>query len=338
MDPGALAALGERVVVEPDKTLVVQRVAELLALPAASAAVRSRTGRGFGRAPCSRCKTDATRSARTASSPTREACPARCRSARFGPRRIALMAAGAREIVLTGINIGRYGDGEAGLSAVVEAVAASGVERLRLSSIEPLDLTPEFLGVLSDARSFCPHLHVPLQSGSDAVLSAMGRRYTVAEYAERIAAAREALPGLAVTTDILSGFPGETEWDAEETLRFCEASGFSSLHVFRFSARPGTLAATMPGPVPARVAAARAARLRACGNRLRAAHIARRLGEEACVLVESAGADGTGRGTSEDYLRVGVSDAATRLGQTVHVCLELDSEGALSGRPKPGAC
>ncbi len=167
-----------------------------------------------------------------------------------------LVAAGTREIVLTGINIGRYSDGAAGLADVVAAVAASGVERLRLSSIEPLDLTPEFLQRLSDTPSFCPHLHVPLQSGSDAVLSAMGRRYTAAEFAERISAARDALPGLAVTTDVLCGFPGETEADAAETLRFCEDLGFSALHVFRFSARAGTPAANMPGQVDPRVAAA----------------------------------------------------------------------------------
>ncbi len=180
----------------------------------------------------------------------------------------ALVAAGAREIVLTGINIGRYSDGEATLADVVGAVAASGVERLRLSSIEPLDLTPAFLEVLARTASFCPHLHVPLQSGSDAVLSAMGRRYSAAEYAERIAEARSALPGLAVTTDVLCGFPGESDEDAEQTLLFCDSLGFSWLHVFRYSARPGTPAAAMPAQVPHTVTAARAGRLRACAERL----------------------------------------------------------------------
>jgi threonylcarbamoyladenosine tRNA methylthiotransferase MtaB len=179
---------------------------------------------------------------------------------------------------------------------------------------------------------------VPLQSGSDAVLSAMGRRYTSAEYAERISAAREVMPGLAVTTDVLAGFPGETDAQAEETLRFCETLGFAALHVFRFSARPGTPAAIMPEPVAPRVAGARAACLRACAERLRAEHVTRRLGSHACVLIETAGADGTGRGTTEDYLRVMVPGTASQLGQTVRVRLELDSAGALWGRPKPGAC
>jgi threonylcarbamoyladenosine tRNA methylthiotransferase MtaB len=334
LDPAAFAALGERVVVEPDKTRVAGLVADLLVLPATGATVRARAGVAF----------------RTrALLKVQDGCDAFCAYcivpyARGVPRAVPLeeiradarelVAAGAREIVVTGINVGRYSDGAADLSHVIEAVAASGVERLRLSSIEPLDLTPQFLRVLGRTSSFCPHLHVPLQSGSDAVLSAMGRRYTSAEYAERISAAREVMPGLAVTTDVLAGFPGETDAQAEETLRFCETLGFAALHVFRFSARPGTPAAIMPEPVAPRVAGARAA----CPERLRAEHVTRRLGSHACVLIETAGADGTGRGTTEDYLRVMVPGTASQLGQTVRVRLELDSAGALWGRPKPGAC
>jgi threonylcarbamoyladenosine tRNA methylthiotransferase MtaB len=250
----------------------------------------------------------------------------------------ALVATGTREIVLTGINIGRYEDGDAGLADVVAAVAASGVERLRLSSIEPLDLTPTFLQLLAETPAFCPHLHVPLQSGSDAVLSAMGRRYTTADFAARIVAARDVLPGLAVTTDVLCGFPGETGEHAEETLRFCDQLGFSSLHVFRFSARRGTPAATMSDPVGPRDIAARAAHLRELGDRLRRAHVERRIGSAADVLVETAATDGSGRGTTEDYLRVSVPGSSASVGRTVRVRLELDADGALSGRQEAGAC
>jgi threonylcarbamoyladenosine tRNA methylthiotransferase MtaB len=338
LNPAALASLGERVVVEPDKSRVAGLVAELSGGSAGAASAGARTGDGF----------------RTrALLKVQDGCDAFCAYcivpyARGVPRAVpldtvaaeskALVAAGAREIVLTGINIGRYADGGATLADVVETVAASGVERLRLSSIEPLDLTRAFLGVLARTTSFCPHLHVPLQSGSDAILSAMGRRYSVTRYAERIAEARRALPGLAVTTDVLCGFPGESDADAEETLLFCESIGFSSLHVFRYSVRPGTPAATMPGQVSPKVTAARAARLRACGERLRVAHVARRLGSSACVLVETAETDGVGRGTTEDYLRVSVPGAASRLGDTLRVHLTVDAAGALSGVPEQGAC
>jgi threonylcarbamoyladenosine tRNA methylthiotransferase MtaB len=221
---------------------------------------------------------------------------------------------------------------------VIEAVAATGIERLRLSSIEPLDLTPEFLSVLASTPSFCPHLHVPLQSGNDRVLSAMGRRYTAEQYAEHIALARAALPGLAVTTDVLCAFPGETETEAEDTLRLCEATGMSALHVFRYSPRPGTPAAELPGRVPPGEAARRAERLRACDARLRTAHAERRSGSPARVLVERAGPDGAGRGTTEDYLRVEVVDGAPLVGRCIAVRLHLGSDGVLRGEPDDAAC
>ena len=339
VDPDALRALGDRVIVESDTDLVAMRVAEQLALsPQAAPTPRARAGEGFRTRALLKVE---------------DGCDAFCAycivpHARGVPRAVpldqvasearALVAAGVREIVLTGINIGRYDHDGAGLSAVVETVAASGIERLRLSSIEPLDLTPAFLQMLSCTQAFCPHLHVPLQSGSDPVLSAMGRRYSAAQYAERIEAARRAIPGLAVTTDVLCAFPGETDAQAEETLRFCEDIGFAALHVFRFSAREGTPAATMPGRIEPRVSAARSAALRAYGERLHAARATRRAGACARVLVEAAAPDGSGRGRTEDYLRVRVGDAASLVGRIVDVRLGLDSDGALSGMIEPCAC
>ncbi len=337
LNAAALSALGGSVIVEPDHTRVAGVVAEILGLPVAAteAATTAREGAAF----------------RTrALFKVQDGCDAFCTYcivpyARGVPRAVpidevtaqaaALVAAGAQEIVLTGINIGRYADGGVDLAGVVVAVAASGIRRLRLSSIEPLDLTTEFLAVLADTPAFCPHLHVPLQSGSDAVLAAMGRRYSAGEYAEKIAAARESLPGLAVTTDVLCGFPGETEVEAERTLAFCEEIGFSSLHVFRFSPRAGTPAAAMPDAVPPRVTAARASRLRAVGELLREQHVLRRAGTDARVLIETARPDGSGRGTTEDYLRVSVPCAASLVGRIVRVRLEPDAEGALKGLPQP---
>ena len=337
LNPAAFASLGERVVVEPDKSRVAGRVAELLGLSAVALSAGARTGEGFRTRALLKVQDGCDAFCAYCIVPYARGVPRAVPLGELADEAKALVAAGAREIVLTGINIGRYVDGEATLADVVGAVAASGVERLRLSSIEPLDLTPAFLEVLARTASFCPHLHVPLQSGSDAVLSAMGRRYSAAEYAERIAEARSALPGLAVTTDVLCGFPGESDEDAEQTLLFCDSLGFSWLHVFRYSARPGTPAAAMPAQVPHTVTAARAGRLRACAEHLRVAHVARRLGAFASVLVETAEADGVGRGTTEDYLRVSVPGAASQLGNTLRVRLAVDAAGALTGVPEPGA-
>jgi threonylcarbamoyladenosine tRNA methylthiotransferase MtaB len=338
VDPEAVSALGDRVVVEPDKDRVASRVSELLRLSAMPPVKGVRAGEGFRTRALLKVQDGCDAFCSYCIVPHARGVPRGVPLDQIAAQAAELVDSGAREIVMTGINIGRFSDGDAGLADAVEAIAASGVERLRLSSIEPLDLTPALLGVLSSTPSFCPHLHVPLQSGSDAVLSAMGRRYTTAEYAERIADARASLPGLAITTDVLCGFPGERDEDAEGTLRFCEAIGFSSLHVFRFSARPGTPAALLPERIDPRTAAARASLLRACGERQRAKHAASRAGSLACVLIETVGADGVGSGTTEDYLRVAVRHASALVGRTVEVRLAQDADGALWGEPKPGAC
>jgi threonylcarbamoyladenosine tRNA methylthiotransferase MtaB len=237
-----------------------------------------------------------------------------------------LVSAGVREIVLTGINIGRYSHGDVGLAELIEAVAATGISRLRLSSIEPLDITPALIEVIRATRSFCPHLHVPLQSGSDPVLAGMGRGYTVAEYRERVSAAREAIPGLAVTTDVIAGFPGETAEQAAETLRLCEAMAFSKLHVFRYSKRAGTPAATREDQVPAEESSVRASALRDLGARAAAAFAHGRLGETVEVLVERVDTVASGTAVAEgitpDHLRVRFAADGVRVGQLASVRLE----------------
>ncbi|MFB0546485.1 MAG: MiaB/RimO family radical SAM methylthiotransferase, partial [Anaerolineae bacterium] len=167
----------------------------------------------------------------------------------------ARVEAGYKEVVLTGVHVGAYGrDGgnETGESlwSLVEAILSrTAVPRLRLSSIEPWDLDPAFLPLWEDAR-LCRHLHLPLQSGCDATLRRMARRYTTAEFAALVIAARRTIPDLALTTDIIVGFPGETDEEFEESLRFVEKMGFARIHVFRYSARPGTPAAAMPHQLP----------------------------------------------------------------------------------------
>jgi threonylcarbamoyladenosine tRNA methylthiotransferase MtaB len=219
----------------------------------------------------------------------------------------ALRAAGTREVVLTGINIGKYADhpGAPDFAALVEAVAATGIERIRISSIEPADLTKGLLATVSGLPAVMPHLHVPLQSGCDRTLGDMRRGYTAEEFAEAIAGAREALPGLAVTTDVIVGFPGESEEDFAQSLAFVEGCGFARLHVFRYSPRPGTPAAEVPGRADPRTVADRAKAMRALGERLAASYAHARVGGRARVLVEQVG-DGFATGTSEDYLHVTV--------------------------------
>ncbi len=330
VDRAALEALDERVVVEPAKELVASRVAELLGLADEPHAHAVRAGEGFRTRAMLKVEDGCDNFCSYCIVPHARGVPRGVPLADVVAEAEALVAAGTGEIVLTGINLGRYRDeavpdtdapaGVADLATLVRAVAATGIARLRLSSIEPPDLTSRLLGTLAETPAVCPHLHVPLQSGSDAVLRAMNRSYTAEQFAGWIADARTALPGLAVTTDVLAGFPGETDQHAAETLAFVERIGFSKLHVFRYSERPGTPAATMSGAVPPEVRAERAAKLRELGERMRAAYVAARQGGEAAVLVERV-EDGVATGTTEDYLRVELPAAGRATGDVVGVVL-----------------
>ena len=201
---------------------------------------------------------------------------------------------GHREVVLTGINLGCYRDRPAGFDLarlVREAGATVGLARLRLSSIEVNHLNDELLAAMRETPSVARHLHVPLQSGSDAVLRAMSRRYTIATYLRRLAKAE----GFNVTSDVIVGFPAEDDAAFEQTMRAVEAAGITKVHVFPYSPRPGTRTEASD-PVPPAVKTERSARLRAasadaCRRRWR-----EKLGCEDVVLV-----DRPGRGYGEDY-------------------------------------
>lgn len=220
-----------------------------------------------------------------------------------------LAAMGTLEIVLTGVHLGSYGrDGtppsprpfgsipsptkeggeKEGLARLVRALLErTDVPRLRLSSLEPWDLTPGFFDLWQDGR-LCPHLHLPLQSGCDAALRRMARRTTQVSFAALVEAARARIPDLALTTDIMVGFPGETDAEFAESLRFVEQIGFARLHVFPYSPRPGTAAAAMPGQVPDEVKKARRAEMQALSDRLERAFQQQQVGRTADVLWESA--------------------------------------------------
>jgi threonylcarbamoyladenosine tRNA methylthiotransferase MtaB len=151
------------------------------------------------------------------------------------------VAEGHKEVILTGTRIGRYAH-DGGLRGLVARVLSEcDITRLRLSSLEPSDVTPALLRLWEDPR-LCPHIHIPLQSGSDPVLKRMGRPYLTAGYERAVSAAREAIPDVALTTDIMVGFPGESEAEFDESYDFCRNMGFANLHVFPYSARPGTAA------------------------------------------------------------------------------------------------
>lgn len=168
----------------------------------------------------------------------------------------ALAAQGAKEIVLTGIHIPSYGPDFPGLLSAINAI--DGVERIRLGSLEPRMITKDMVRVMQEADKLCPHFHLSLQSGCDTVLKRMRRRYTTAEFTESVALLREAFDTPALTTDIIVGFPGETEAEFEESRAFVERTGFYETHVFPFSARHGTAAAGMDGQLTQKEKALRA--------------------------------------------------------------------------------
>lgn len=208
----------------------------------------------------------------------------------------AYFEAGVKEIVLTGIDIGAYRDGDAKLPQLVERLIAEAdainasddyPARLRISSIEPMNVDDALIDILasSDGR-VCRHLHVPLQSGSAKVLAEMDRPYTEGYFRELVAKLRERVPGIALSTDVIVGFPGESEEDFEATCRLVREAGFMRLHVFPYSMREGTPAAERKDQIHPEVKRDRAARLRALGQELAKLDRAKREGTTELCLVE----------------------------------------------------
>lgn len=210
---------------------------------------------------------------------------------------------GYREVVLTGIHLASWGvdSGEGDLCDVLRAAAASGVDRIRLGSLEPGFCGERFAETAAALPQVCPQFHLSLQSGSDAVLRRMRRRYDTAGYARVAALLRQARPGCALTTDVIAGFVGETEAEHAETLAFVARMAFARIHVFPYSRRRGTAADAMEGHLPRAVREARAAELIALGDRLEADYARSLTGREAAVLVE-AGSEGY----TETYVRTRV--------------------------------
>lgn len=214
---------------------------------------------------------------------------------------------GVQEVVLTGVNLGSYGRDQGmkdGLRALIqELLRHTEIRRLRLSSLEPWDIDRSFFDLWADER-LCRHLHLPLQSGCDATLRLMGRPITTERFAQLVEAARAAVPDLALTTDVMVGFPGESETAFQESLQFVAAMAFARLHVFPYSPRPGTAAVAFPAQVPPQVRRERAEVMRQLGQQLEAEFRARFVGREMLVLWEQRDHLGRWRGLTDNYLRV----------------------------------
>lgn len=238
-----------------------------------------------------------------------------------------LAKAGYRELIVTGIHLASYGRerGERLIDAIRAVHDVPGVDRVRLGSLEPVVVTEDFCRALAAMSRLCPQFHLSLQSGSDTVLARMKRRYTAEEYLRAVELLREYLPGCALTTDVLCGFPGETDEEAAETLRFVEKAAFARIHVFPYSRRSGTLADRMPNQVPQAVKNRRAQELIALGNKLEASYAKELIGQDAEVLFEQPAGDGLCEGYTKTYVRVRAQAQPGEL-KTVHI---VRADGAL---------
>ena len=219
---------------------------------------------------------------------------------------------GIKEIVLTGVNIGDYGKGEFGnkkhehtfLELVQALDKVEGIERLRISSIEPNLIKDETIDFIAQSKSFVPHFHIPLQSGSNDILKKMKRRYLRELYVSRVAKIREVMPDACIGVDVIVGFPGETDEHFLETYHFLNELDISYLHVFTYSERDNTEAVLMDGVVPDAVRAKRSKMLRGLSAKKRNAFYESQLGKEKTVLFESDNKQGYIHGFTENYVKV----------------------------------
>ncbi len=238
-----------------------------------------------------------------------------------------LSARGFREVVLTGIHVASFGRGtDVNLGEMIRRVCAiDEIERVRISSIDPTAFDASFIEMIADTPKLCPHFHISLQSGSDAVLKRMNRRYTTEEYKNVVDALRGIHPDVSVTTDIITGFPGETDAYFEETMQFVETVAFSNIHVFPYSERKGTPAAEMDGVVPKHVREARAKMLIQKAAALRNRYAASFIGKTESVLIEQGKTENSG--FTPHFLRV-ILPSSYKAGEIVSAKIE-DCKGEI---------
>ena len=212
---------------------------------------------------------------------------------------------GYKEIVLTGIHTGHYGeDKDISFPELLNKVAKlSNLDRIRISSIEITELNDDFLKVLKENKNIVSHLHIPLQAGSDKILKLMNRKYDLKYFKDKIETIRKIRPDISITTDVIVGFPGESEDEFKETINTCKEIGFSKIHVFPYSVRGGTKAETMPNQVPENIKKERVSKLLEVSNILEHNYLDKFIGKEVVVLIENSN-DDKSVGHTDNYLKV----------------------------------
>lgn len=246
-----------------------------------------------------------------------------------------LVVAGFKEVVLTGIHIASYGKdlGEIRLMDLVRMIHdIDGIDRIRIGSIEPTLVTEDFASAAAGMGKLCPHYHISLQSGCDETLARMNRRYTTEQYRRAIALLRKWIPDVAVTTDVMVGFPGETDAEFEETYKFIEEIRFAKMHVFKFSPRKGTPAASLEGQVPSQAKEARSMRVIELSESCAQAFHNSFIGREMPVLYEQEvkGSKGLYEGLTPNYIRVMSVGNNSLIGNIVQTKLiKVDNESVL---------
>ncbi|MDP4200320.1 MAG: tRNA (N(6)-L-threonylcarbamoyladenosine(37)-C(2))-methylthiotransferase MtaB [Bacteroidota bacterium] len=235
-------------------------------------------------------------------------------------RAIELCHDGFHEIILSGVNVGDFGrkTGSSFLQLIRAMDAESEITaRIRISSIEPNLLSDEIIGFVAGSEKFCPHFHIPLQSGSSRILRLMQRRYQPDLYRSRVEVIKRLMPHAAVGADVIVGFPGETDRDFIDTIHFIESLELSYLHVFTYSERPGTNAATMSGTVPMQIRRDRNRTLRLLGEKMKRSFHESQCGRDVTVVLEPCG-----EGYSENYVRVRLNDRVAHGAELVRVSLD----------------
>lgn len=245
-----------------------------------------------------------------------------------------LVSQGYREVVLTGIHLGNYGkdlhDGTSLATLVAELVKIPDLLRIRLGSVESVELSEELISIIKNEPKVCRHLHLPIQSGSDAVLKGMNRHYRLPQFKALIRELREKVPGIALTTDLIVGFPGETEENFLETLDTLKELKFSGIHVFPYSRRTGTPAATYPNQVTNEVKKERVHRVQELEKEISLEYRSQFMGKVVHVLAEEV-KNGYFEGLTGEYIRVSIKDSHIERGHMYPVRIDTVTEDGLAG-------
>jgi threonylcarbamoyladenosine tRNA methylthiotransferase MtaB len=246
-----------------------------------------------------------------------------------------LEEAGYKEVVLSGINLGGYGRDLTQrinfLGLVERILRETSMARIRISSIEPMDVSPALIRLVAAEPRLAQHFHVPLQSGCDRILRLMNRRYWTKQYAERLLAIHAQIPNAAMGADVMVGFPGETAQDHAASLRFIESLPYTYLHIFPFSARPGTPASTAPGQVNGRVARERSQEIREIVNAKRQAFLAAQVGRRALAHALDDTDEGARVALTTNYLKIALPGCEVPPNRLIDVQIARFVDGKLFG-------